>query len=106
MKDYVVDVANVTSWEEFITAFNEGFVSTFGSEWNGNLDAFNDYLWWPDEHPYRLVIRGWQECSAAVNEHKTRDNRPVLEVIAEIFAENPQVVLVFADPHENARGTV
>ena len=86
MKHYVVDLSAVTSWTDFIAAFNEGFVEQVGgSGWNGNLDAFDDYLWWPDEHPYNLVIRGWTACANAVNQHKAPDGQPVLDVVAEIF---------------------
>ena len=99
MKHYVVDLSAVTSWTDFIAAFNEGFVEQVGgSGWNGNLDAFNDYLWWPDEHPYNLVIRGWTACANAVNQHKAPDGQPVLDVVAEIFGHNPQTQLVLAEP--------
>jgi hypothetical protein len=83
MREYVVDVSAATSWAELIGAFNEGFVRPVGGEWHGNRDALNDYLSWPDEQPYRLMIRGWQACATAVNQHKIGDQRPVLEVIAE-----------------------
>ncbi|MBI1915189.1 MAG: barstar family protein [Planctomycetes bacterium] len=95
MREYVVDVSAATSWAEFIGAFNQGFVRQVGGEWNGNLDAFNDYLWWPDEHPYRLVVRGWHLCASAVNQHETWDRRPVLDVIAEILRDNPQAEVIF-----------
>ena len=98
MKEYVVDVSRATSWADFIAAFNEGFIGLVGGEWHGNLDAFNDYLWWPDERPYRLTVRGWQTCSGAVNRHKTWDQRPVMEVIAEIFRDNPQAEVLLAEP--------
>ncbi|HEV3120090.1 MAG TPA: hypothetical protein VGY58_23720 [Gemmataceae bacterium] len=97
MKEYVVDVSAAKSWADFIAAFNEGFVGPVGGDWDGHLDAFNDYLWWPQEHPYRLVVRGWQACAAAVNQHKTWDQRPVLEVIAEIFRDNPQAEVILAE---------
>jgi hypothetical protein len=98
VKEYVVDVSAAASWADFIAAFNEGFVRPVGgAEWNGNLEAFTDYLWWPDEHPYRLVVRGWQACASAVNQHKTWDQRPVLEVMAEIFRENPQAEVILAE---------
>jgi hypothetical protein len=96
MGEYVVDLSAAKSFADFIAAFNEGLIRHVGGEWNGNLDAFNDYLWWPDEHPYRLVIRGWQTCAPAVNEHKTWDGRPILDVIADIFRDNPQAEVVFA----------
>lgn len=96
MREYIVDVSAATSWSDFIAAFNDGFIRLGGGDWNGNLDAFNDYLWWPEEHPYRLVVRGWSACAAVVNQHKTWDGRPVLDVIAEIFRENPQAEVVLA----------
>lgn len=91
MREYIVDISAAESWADFIAAFNEGFIRTFGGEWNGNLDAFNDYLYWPDEHPYRVVIHGWHERASAINRHLAPDGRPVLDVVAEIFRENPQV---------------
>jgi Barstar (barnase inhibitor) len=98
VREYVVDVSGASSWADFIAAFNKGFVHPVGGEWSGNLDALNDYLWWPDEHPYRLVIRGWAACAFAVNRHRTRDGRPVLDVVAEVFRENPQAEVVLAEP--------
>ncbi len=94
MVEYVVDVTNAKSWESFIAAFNEGFVHRVAGDWKGNLDAFSDYLYWPEEHPYRLVIRGWHQSAAAINEQKTWDGRPVLDVVAEILRDNSQVEVV------------
>ncbi len=98
MKEYVVDVSAAASWADFIAAFNEGFVRPVGGAWNGHLDAFNDFLWWPDEHPYRLVTRGWQACATAVNQHKTCEGLPILESLAEIFRDNPQAEVILAEP--------
>ena len=94
MPEYVVDVTTATSWADFIAAFNEGFIRHVGGDWNGNLDAFHDYLSWPDQHPYRLNIRGWARCAPDVNQHAAPDGRPVLEVISEIFRDNPQAQVV------------
>lgn len=91
MHEFVVDVTAATSWADFIAAFNEGFVRRVGGQWNGNLDAFHDYLFWPDEKSFRLIIRGWDRCSASVNEQSTWDGRPILDVIEEIFRDNPHV---------------
>jgi hypothetical protein len=96
VKEYIVDVSTAASWADFIAAFNEGFIRRVGGQWNGNLDAFHDYLSWPAEQQYRLVVRGWQTCAAAVNRHKTWDQRPVLEVIEEIFRDNPQVEVILS----------
>jgi hypothetical protein len=95
VREYV-DVSSASSWADFIAAFNHGFVRHVGGEWSGHLVAFNDYLWWPDEHPYRLIVRGWADCAAKVNRHKTWDARPVLDVVAEIFKDNTQVEVVLA----------
>jgi hypothetical protein len=94
MREYIVDVSAVTSWAEFIAVVNRDFICQVGGNWKGSLDAFDDYLYWPDEHPYRLVVRDWDACAPAVNVHKTWDGRPVLDVIAEIFQDNPQMELV------------
>lgn len=47
---------NFDGFEGFILEFNSVFVSQLGGEWNGNLDAFNDYLSWP-EQPYTILWR-------------------------------------------------
>jgi hypothetical protein len=62
MREFVVEVAGVRSFEAFITAFNRGFCRHVRGRWNGNWNAFNDYLSWPDEKQYRLVFRGWRRC--------------------------------------------
>ena len=48
-----IDGSNVHDFESFIQEFNRVY-SHFGVLWNGNLDAFNDYLVWPDQR-YELV---------------------------------------------------
>ena len=63
MVEFFVDVRNAASWTYIVAAFNEGFVRHVGGEWDGNLDALNNYLSRPDEQPYRLVVRGWHTCA-------------------------------------------
>jgi len=98
MKEFVVDLTAVTTWVQFIAAFNEGFIRPVSGDWNGNLDAFNDYLAWAGDkdvyEPFRLVLRGWNSLSGEINEHKTWDGRHVLNVISEILRDNPHVQLV------------
>ena len=86
-------MSSVTCWDEFVAAFNKGFFRKLGGEWNDNLDAFNGYLWWPDEHPYRLIIYGWLNCR--VGQPKASDG-PALRAITEIFSNNLQAEVVFA----------
>ena len=54
---YEIDGRSFVDFAGFIEEFNRVFVRQFDSTWNGNLDAFNDYLFWPDQHPYLLVWR-------------------------------------------------
>lgn len=48
-----IDGNRVRDFTTFIEEFNRVY-SQFDVSWNGNLDAFNDYLAWPDEK-YVLV---------------------------------------------------
>src|ERR1700749_2472639 len=51
-----IDGSKVHDFKTFIDEFNRVY-SRFDVLWNGNLDAFNDYLAWPDER-YVLV---WEQ---------------------------------------------
>ena len=50
---YVIDGKNFQDFSGFVEEFNRVFISQFDSLWGGNLDAFNDYLSWPDSN-YRI----------------------------------------------------
>jgi hypothetical protein len=63
MKTFSVDGRGIRSFDDFIEAMNLGFIRPVGGEWNGNLDAFNDYLSWPEESDYQLEIIGGRNCS-------------------------------------------
>jgi hypothetical protein len=58
---YTVDGRNCRDFASFIVEVNRGFCSHLGVTWDGNLDAFNDYLDWP-EGEYRLI---WAESKYA-----------------------------------------
>ncbi|PKN26494.1 MAG: hypothetical protein CVU65_05445 [Deltaproteobacteria bacterium HGW-Deltaproteobacteria-22] len=60
---YRVDCTKIASFEDFIEAFNKALIEPVGGKWNGNLDAFNDYLSWPDQTPYKLEILGASRCA-------------------------------------------
>ncbi|MBN9119225.1 MAG: barstar family protein [Planctomycetes bacterium] len=45
---YVIDGTNFGDFAGFIEECNRGFIRAFGGDWNGNLDAFNDYFYWGD----------------------------------------------------------
>jgi hypothetical protein len=63
MKTFTIDARNVMSFDDFIVAVNVGFLQHVNGEWNGNLDAFNDYLCWPGEKEYRLELLGAEGCA-------------------------------------------
>ena len=48
-----IDGSQAQDFKTFIDEFNRVY-SRFDVLWNGNLDAFNDYLAWPDEK-YELI---------------------------------------------------
>ncbi len=39
---------------------------SIGGEWNGHLDALNDYLSWPDSEEYELEFLGSKRCAQAL----------------------------------------
>jgi hypothetical protein len=90
MAEYVVDLSTVTDWPGLVAAFNEGLIRPAGGEWNGNLNAFHDYLSWPAAPEYRLILRGWGSAETAIAGDMT-DRRPTLDLICEIFTDNPHV---------------
>jgi hypothetical protein len=63
---YVIDGTNFSDFAGFIEECNHSFIRAFGGEWNGNLDAFNDFLWWsnPDIPEYVLVWRNSAKSQA------------------------------------------
>ncbi|TWU59506.1 barstar family protein [Crateriforma conspicua] len=48
----------------FVAEFNREFVTHVGGKWNGNLDAFNDYLSWTNAHS---IIR-WSNSAKSRND--------------------------------------
>jgi hypothetical protein len=66
VKRFFVDCRGISSFEDFVTAMNQGFIGPIGGQWDGNLDALNDYLAWPDENEYELEIIDSDSCSAVL----------------------------------------
>jgi len=63
--EYRVDLRNVRDMNALVGAFNDGLIRAVGGHWHGNnWDAFNDYLSWPEDESYILLLDGW---SAFVN---------------------------------------
>ncbi len=66
--EFRVSLVGVKSFDDFVGAFNVGFIHLVGGDWNGNLDALNDYLFWPVVKPYRLIVSGWSGCVEMLGE--------------------------------------
>lgn len=91
MREFVVELGDAHTYDAFVAAFNAGFVRPAGGEWSGrSWDAFHDYLSWPDEERFRLVLRGWDGCGGL----NAADRR----MVQEIMADNPHVQVVYAEP--------
>ncbi len=95
MREFVVRSDAVASRDDLVAAFNEGLFRYADGEWRGNLDAFHDLLSWPDDDSYRLVLRGWSACRAALAGERTWDGEPLLDVLEDIIGDNPQVEAIY-----------
>jgi len=91
--EYCINVSNVTTYEEFVAAFNTGMIDSLGGHWHGDLNAFNDYLSWPSE-PYRITFQGWALCKERLASARIC-NMPIIQTIQDIFTENPEVAIRF-----------
>jgi hypothetical protein len=80
---YVIDGANFSDFAGFVEECNRGFIRHFGGQWNGNLNAFNDYFSWGDDE-YVLV---WK------NVEKSRREIDTFDVILEIIRDQSHVEL-------------
>jgi len=125
MRRFTIDGRNVTSFENFVSACNVGFIRHVAAGvgvWNGNLDAFNDFLSWPEEQEYELEIIGAANCAeqlghaaqaawlrahlltchpsnvlamqAELERAEAGAGQTLFDVIREIAAANPQARLI------------
>lgn len=95
MTEYRINLAGVRSFDEFIGAFNAGMIRSIGGRWNGNLDALNDYLSWPEPDSYRLRLVDWNGCAKTLAQSESPDDRAVISAVREVFADNPHVSVTF-----------
>jgi hypothetical protein len=92
---YRVDCRTIESFEDFIEAFNRVLIEPAGGKWNGNLDAFNDYLSWPEEVPYRLEILGTGRCEQVLNYVADKSHgQPLWPLLKEILLNSKKWVAV------------
>jgi hypothetical protein len=95
LKTFTIDGRQVQDFDDFVEAVNVGLVRAAGGEWNGNLDAFNDYLAWPSEDAYELVLLGASHCAAKLAENArggdSGPNESLFDAIVGIVRDNPHV---------------
>lgn len=95
MKTFRIDCSTIESYEDFIRAFNVGMIRSLGGEWNRNLDAFNDYLSWPDDVPYQISLVGSLRCEATLSYKRNPDDlKSLWSIIKEIFDDNNEILVV------------
>lgn len=89
LRTYEIDCREVRTYDDFVAVFNRAFIETLGGRWDGNLDAFNDYLSWPEEVPYRLVIVGSDRCAQVLN-YKASDShqKELWPLLQDILVDN------------------
>lgn len=90
-----IDCRKINSYADFIEAFNKELIEPFGGKWDGNLDAFNDYLSWPEPTPYHLIILGTDRCEEVLNyKANERHEKELWHILKEILQENSEWVTV------------
>ncbi|MDR2213054.1 MAG: hypothetical protein LBE21_05445 [Pseudomonadales bacterium] len=95
MRAYQIDCRQIRSYGDFIEACNKGFIESLGGKWNGNLDAFNDYLSWPEPSPCQLTILGAERCAKVLDYPRNeRDETSLWVSLKGILLENKEWVHV------------
>lgn len=85
-RQFRIDLHAAHDFPAFAAAFNNGLIHGVGGHWAGqSWDAFDDYLSWPTEETYELVLDGWWQCSG-LSEKET-------QILEAIFASNPHVLV-------------
>jgi hypothetical protein len=96
MREFVVDLTGVSSFQDFVAAFNEGFCRHVEGEWKGaNWNAFNGFLSWPDDERFRLVFRGWERAVRKIGRGRQAGSPSVARLLRTILRDNPHVEAVF-----------
>lgn len=88
MLTFDIDGKKVTDYTSFVSEMNQNFISKIEGNvgWNGNLDAFNDYLSWPDTE-FCVRIRNSDSVKQVLSK-ELKNNRNVWEILIEIFKDN------------------
>jgi hypothetical protein len=94
---FEIDGGRFDDFDGFIREFNRVFISQVGGDWNGNLDAFNDYLSWPAS-PY--VIR-WRKSWKS--RHDLGYEATIVWYLRKILQSEPPSKSSWWEPLEAAR---
>jgi hypothetical protein len=92
---YLIDAANFDTFAGFIEECNRSFIRPFGGEWGGNLDGFNDYLYWskPKISEYVLVWRGAEKSRQDFERESGEPGRRLYHTLVEIIRDQEHVEL-------------
>ncbi len=94
---YLIDGDRFDTFAGFIAACNEAFIRQFGGDWNGNLDALNDYLWWSHGSDggaeYMLVWKRSEKSRADFETERGKEGRRLFHTLVEIVRSQDHVEL-------------
>ena len=91
---YIIDATNFDTFAGFVEECNRSFIRSFSGEWNGNLDAFNDYLWWSDpDTEYVLVWRGAEKSRRDFELESGKPGRKLYHTLIDIIRSQDHVEL-------------
>ena len=89
---YVIDAANFDTFAGFVEECNRSFIRSFSGEWNGNLNAFNDYLCW-SEGEYVIVWKGAEKSRQDFERESRTTGRDLYPELLEIIRFQDHVEL-------------
>ncbi|WP_020475690.1 barstar family protein [Zavarzinella formosa] len=68
MKEFIIDGSRFADWDGFLTEVNRELITPDVGHWDGNLDAFHDYLNLVEleSERYRLIWRRSEESRRCI----------------------------------------
>ncbi len=81
---------------------NRAIIRNAGGEWKGSLDAFNDYLSWPDEESYELELLGAEHCETVLG-HRAQAEW-LRENLTKSHPSNKELILARLESAEQGQG--
>jgi hypothetical protein len=93
IKTFELDCSGVASYGDFIAEVNRSFIKPIDASisWNGNLDALNDFLSWP-EGKYEVIFIKSENFKDALSNARTIEEETLYDQIIDVFLSNADCV--------------